>query len=301
MPVLINEERRWPDSRIPYVVIDDDKTAHEAIQEINKCVGYHILVDRRPGDLAYLELENAYGKAESIGRIGEKKHYVRGTSIEMFMHETLHVLGAIHEQYHRGYPWLDSDPVRKLAKSYDHRSGFSFSYKKRTKTPWNNAMFKYLAGTYGNEFSADNQLDVRHSAVSDQRLNHFRTCDLDSVMMYPDSKTAYEKAFAAVKFPLTEFPAQPRASGKYPGYSDFLSNVDVEGIRHMYPNPGKRCVKCAAQHGYLPSVVNQWHRCTACEALYCPTCAGDLHGKLAILNPYRRCDRYGCNGRTAFA
>jgi hypothetical protein len=34
------------------------------------------------------------------------------------------------------------------------------------------------------------------------------------------------------------------------------------------------CVVCGAQHGFTPSVLRHWHRCTHCGRVYCPT-----HGK----------------------
>ena len=66
---------------------------------------------------------------------------------------------------------------------------------------------------------------------------------------------------------------------------------------------GERCVKCGAVHGVLPSVVNMWHRCTECGAIYCPDCGRALPGKTSPLSGERTCNAsFGgeppCGGKT---
>lgn len=66
---------------------------------------------------------------------------------------------------------------------------------------------------------------------------------------------------------------------------------------------GERCVKCGATHGIMPSVVNKWHRCTKCGAIYCPDCGRALPGKESAFSGERRCDasfggQAACGGRT---
>jgi len=66
---------------------------------------------------------------------------------------------------------------------------------------------------------------------------------------------------------------------------------------------GERCVNCGEVHGMLPSVVNKWHRCTRCGAIYCPDCGRALPGKSSALSGERMCNiSFGgdrpCGGRT---
>jgi hypothetical protein len=66
---------------------------------------------------------------------------------------------------------------------------------------------------------------------------------------------------------------------------------------------GETCVKCGAVHGFTPSVVNKWHKCTKCGATYCPDCGRQLPGKTGLLASERTCDhpfvgRKPCEGRT---
>jgi len=66
---------------------------------------------------------------------------------------------------------------------------------------------------------------------------------------------------------------------------------------------GETCVKCGAVHGLAPSVVNKWHRCTKCGAIYCPDCGRELPGKQGLMPGERRCDiSFGggqpCGGET---
>jgi len=42
---------------------------------------------------------------------------------------------------------------------------------------------------------------------------------------------------------------------------------------------GERCVECGNTHGIFPIVVNRWHRCTGCGAIFCPDCGRALPGK----------------------
>lgn len=66
---------------------------------------------------------------------------------------------------------------------------------------------------------------------------------------------------------------------------------------------GETCNKCGAVHGFTPSVVNKWHKCTRCGAIYCPDCGRKLPGKTGLIQGERICNNsFGghkpCEGRT---
>jgi hypothetical protein len=58
------------------------------------------------------------------------------------------------------------------------------------------------------------------------------------------------------------------------------------------------CVVCGAIHGPHMSIINKWHRCTVCKAIYCPTCGMALPGKTGFFSSTRACNRPLCVGRT---
>lgn len=62
--------------------------------------------------------------------------------------------------------------------------------------------------------------------------------------------------------------------------------------------PKAPCRGCGQTHGWTPSVVNSWHQCTVCGAIYCPTHGGALGGKLGLIDGTRACGATGCAGRT---
>ena len=304
MPVFVGPNLRWPNARIPYEVQGDQPYLQRGIQEINKCVGYHILVDKHADDAAYIKVSDGGGRADTIGYLGAQVHGITGYSEFVILHETMHVLGFLHEHYHRDYPWDDTKPQRPPVATFKTRDGM-YSYealvngvKRIAGSPWNLALYDELKkpSAYKNSFGADFQLSCRHAARSDGLISHHLHCDLDSVMMYSESRAAYRATRAANITP-PGGGGNVQASGNV-GQLNILSTEDVAALRSIYPDPGRRCVKCGAVHGPMPS-VNQWHRCPTCFAVYCPTCGSNLPG--ATLDPYRNCDRPGCNGRTGFA
>jgi hypothetical protein len=299
MPVFVGPNLRWPNARIPYEVQGIQPYLQRGIQEINKCLAYHIFVDRHPTDAAYMTVAHGGGNAQNIGYRGLQVHAITGGGEATIIHEALHVLGFLHEQYHRDYPWDDNVPVRPPVADFKTRDGM-FSYQRRiAASAWNTALYAELVRpqAYKTSFGADFQLSCRHGARSDQAVSHHLHCDLDSVMMYSESRAAYLAVQGRI--PPPGGGANVLASGKV-GPLNILSTEDVAALRSIYPDPGRRCVKCGVVHGYWPSVINQWHRCPTCFAVYCPTCGSNLPGKV-MLNPYRNCDRPGCTGRTGFA
>ncbi len=56
------------------------------------------------------------------------------------------------------------------------------------------------------------------------------------------------------------------------------------------------CESCGKVHGLTPSVINKWHKCSACGAIFCDNCGKDLPGKRGFLEGERDCSY--CSGRT---
>jgi hypothetical protein len=299
MSVFVGPALRWQNARIPYEVQGSEAHLHRGMQEINKCLGYHILVDKRNNDTAWIRVSNGGGKANNIGYRGAMMHTITAPNARDIVHEALHVLGFLHEQYHRLYAWDDNHPQRAPAADFKTRVFHDYHLDQGLQgSPWNVALYQQLRIGYGTDFGANGQLAFLHSARSDNSVVHHAYCDLDSVMMYSEFVNAYNAVAGTGIQPPAGTNVQ--ASGTV-GPLGILSSADVAALRLMYPDPRRRCVKCGAVHGAMPSVVHQWHRCPACFAVYCPTCGSNLPGKGAMLNPYRNCDRPGCNARTAFA
>lgn len=59
---------------------------------------------------------------------------------------------------------------------------------------------------------------------------------------------------------------------------------------------GSSCELCGQTHGSLPSVINKWHKCRSCGAIYCPDCGCDLD-KPSMFSGERNCSK--CGGRTS--
>ncbi|MDX2038288.1 MAG: hypothetical protein SFX72_16685 [Isosphaeraceae bacterium] len=59
------------------------------------------------------------------------------------------------------------------------------------------------------------------------------------------------------------------------------------------------CIKCNSVHGYAPGIINLWHRCTACGAVYCPSCGKNTLRRPSTFSRTRVCDRIACSGETA--
>ncbi|WP_444931131.1 hypothetical protein ACJJIF_04920 [Microbulbifer sp. SSSA002] len=62
--------------------------------------------------------------------------------------------------------------------------------------------------------------------------------------------------------------------------------------------PKAPCRTCGDIHGWTPSVINKWHQCTRCGAIYCPQHGAALAGKTSTLDETRSCGVEGCGGRT---
>jgi len=294
---------RWPRSCIPCDNPGNNNTIAEAIQEFNRAVGYHILVDKIATDTAYISITLGGGNANVIGYTGNHARGISGDTRPVVIHEIMHVLGFLHEQYHRYYPWDDNHPLRPRAANFTDRNPM-FSYGAAgglAGSAWNQAFYNNLLAEYHYDFGVSNQLDCRHAAIGDARIVHSYSCDLYSVMMYSSSRAAYRPTIIALGAA-----AQPHNPPRIIDYEvraphaspNSLSLSDVQAIRRFYPRGRHECVKCRNVHGRMFSLKNRWHRCTVCNAIYCPTCGKNLPGKSGTLNPTRRCDRHGCNGRT---
>lgn len=79
--------------------------------------------------------------------------------------------------------------------------------------------------------------------------------------------------------------------------------VGIIGLLQKHVNvlntvPKAPCQTCGKSHGWTPSILNKWHQCTRCGAIYCPTHGAALAGKLGMLDQTRMCGVAGCTGRT---
>ncbi|WP_165681831.1 hypothetical protein [Metapseudomonas otitidis] len=82
--------------------------------------------------------------------------------------------------------------------------------------------------------------------------------------------------------------------------------VNLQGLHqtqvnfiNMVNTYGDLCIECGDKHGWFKSsALHAWHRCTTCQAVYCPRHGRALLGKLAWNDPTRRCGQAGCLGRT---
>ena len=94
MPVFFSVAS-WANSRIPYTITETDQARKEMIQdsllEINKCVGYHILVPKLTNDTDYLSIKYGRGDARVIGNVGSEQE-ITGNNIHTVIHEVLHKL-----------------------------------------------------------------------------------------------------------------------------------------------------------------------------------------------------------------
>lgn len=62
-----------------------------------------------------------------------------------------------------------------------------------------------------------------------------------------------------------------------------------------YKYSRKLCWVCGKGHGYFPGIINKWHQCEWCGAIYCPSCAGELRSAY-WLSPNKICSR--CHNKT---
>lgn len=82
--------------------------------------------------------------------------------------------------------------------------------------------------------------------------------------------------------------------------------VNLQGLHqaqvnfiNMVNSYGDLCIECGDRHGWFrSSALHAWHRCTTCQAVYCPRHGRGLLGKLAWNDPTRRCGQPSCLGRT---
>jgi hypothetical protein len=219
---VILKGRRWPRSRVPYF-INGGTLEHDAwFDEVNRALQFPLLVQRTFGDSSVLQLNvGGPSKSEQIGWSGNATQVIGGTDKQTVVHELLHALGFRHEQLHKGFPWDDNDP--KLT-SVDRM----YAYKTKIKGASNRLLFEKIMGRMP-EFFADNNLSSRLEAILDTNNEHWAQCDLDSVMMYSNFRSAVIAANLTHSLAVTQ-------SGKSAA-CNVLSNLDVDALRYMYPRP----------------------------------------------------------------
>jgi hypothetical protein len=217
---------RWPNSRVPYVIVGGGPDPETWFGQVNACVGFGLLVPRQATDISYLQLTiGAHSKSEAIGYLGNGMQTIGGTTKHTVIHELLHALGFKHEQLHRRFPWDDTDPPR-------NRVDRMFSYEGKCQTRNNQNLYKAIQsiqGGLGGKFFADNNLTSRVDALLDPDAEHWGDCDLDSVMLYGD----FRKALTSIGMQNANGLVQTGQSA----VCDVLSAQDIAALRYMYPPP----------------------------------------------------------------
>jgi hypothetical protein len=249
---------RWPSSRIPYTVKEKAQQIEPWLQELNKCLGYELLVRKENTDQNYILVDSGAGRSETIGFKGGMQTI---TALEKYsmQHELLHALGFHHEQYHINFPWDDSQPARKPSTM---RAAISmYEYEKLASGSWNDELFKQLkkqgvisperidhaksltlanddlTDEKKNELAgkryANGQLNGRFYILNDKNVESWGFCDFDSVMMYSECRNAVMGVLGGQTPPA---PPTGKAAIQQSGKAgEFLSVQDVAAIQHMYP------------------------------------------------------------------
>ncbi|MFX1236405.1 MAG: FYVE zinc finger domain-containing protein [Promethearchaeota archaeon] len=53
---------------------------------------------------------------------------------------------------------------------------------------------------------------------------------------------------------------------------------------------------CNKQKGLVPAVINKWHQCRNCSAVYCDSCGKNRLKSAGFMSPERICPK--CGGKT---
>ena len=226
---VISKTKRWLNSRVPYVVDPASDEINKWVIEINKALGYDLLVAKGTSDINYIKVAKGGGKSESIGCLSRGAQTVSANQKRSMQHEILHALGFHHEQLHKGFPWNDDDPTISAVNRM-------FSWKDQMTTDWNKELWSKLSGgTLGGQFYADNNLMSRVQSLLDANVESYDKCDFDSIMMYPDCKKAVEAALVTYPTPTINGTAYVKYGSGQDPKAPFLSKGDVKAILHMYP------------------------------------------------------------------
>lgn len=79
------------------------------------------------------------------------------------------------------------------------------------------------------------------------------------------------------------------------GFENICPKCGYSMSRRTTAVGGSACSVCGEVHGSLPSVINKWHKCRGCGAIYCSDCGYNLE-KPDIFSGERICNK--CRGRT---
>lgn len=228
MPV-VNINDLWPNSRVPLVF--ENAAAEKAmpwIEEVNKVLGYSLLVPKESSDENWIKVlvpkEKEHSKSEKIGCGGKGEQTIKATNKYSLQHELLHALGFRHEQLHEDFAWDDSDvPPKEIERI--------FGPKKRIPGEFNVKLLKQIESTMGNLLAAELNLKSRADMMlqKGKLVRHLDPCDYSSIMMYP----AMRKAVEGVNDSLPK--GKRLILGKLK--TEFLTEHDVAALLELYPEP----------------------------------------------------------------
>lgn len=221
MSVII-KSKRWNNHRVPYVITVGEEQARCWLLELNKAIGYSLLAPKEDSDTDYLDikLREKGGSSENIGNLGGRQK-VGASSKSVFFHELFHALGFKHEQLHKKFPWVDAPELRRVNRYKP------FPVKPENQTLYNAILDAVPSGS--KEFFASNNLWSRLEAIKDKDTEHWESCDINSVMIYPEFKRALINAGMNTRTGVI--------TSSMDTTCDALSNQDVAALLYMYPKP----------------------------------------------------------------
>jgi hypothetical protein len=268
MPV-ISPHKLWPYSRVPYVAQTPE--IESWLLEINSAIGFPLLVSKGISDVDYIAASTGSGKSESIGYVKNVGKYTITASKKFSMqHELMHALGFHHEQLHKGGPWgafaTKASSAEKIDKELLKIWGANMlpegSKPKASESP---TLAKTASTTDGiakktsdgethkrrmsigggeklvmdiNKEAIEQHKRAYKEAIEDNNIEHWKSCDFDSVMMYGEMRKAVES--------LPAFKDKAIGSKKHPK-AECLSNLDVQALQTFY--------KCTIISLYVPPPV----------------------------------------------
>jgi len=140
----------------------------------------------------------------------------------VIFHELLHALGFEHEQFHKGYPWDDSELPASSALDQDT------AVRANLQAMANLTLFDELKKAYGSGLAPVQYLASRKKNLANDKLNtRWGECDVNSILMYP----AHKKILAE-KFPEMAAEATQKVG------SGLVSAGDIAALRVIYPSVG---------------------------------------------------------------
>jgi len=233
--------RVWSQIPVRIQKCTDDKLRGlfaDAVAELNGLIGYTVVqetesdegikVVRVTGQGSSRSQTTGYNTDPTKNRIDVNLNRTKGDYGEksvsenkfVIIHELLHALGFEHEQFHKRYPWDDTElPVTSALDQDD-------AVYAKLRVPGNQKIFNELKTAYNSGFVPVQYLASRRKNLSDTKLEtNWNNCDTNSIMMYPEHDKILKAHFSAVV---------AQATNKV-GSSNLLSAGDIQALRVIYP------------------------------------------------------------------